>query len=524
MHLHPHFRPSAHRWPRAHAGLLAALLGLAAPLAAVRAQAPAPAPVAAEPTGGGESEAQTIARCLADLRAPSEEARHRAVLLLGKYHAPAARSALVAALDDASPLIRRAALVALAEDHLDPLAAPKVLVLLIDADVSVRRLASYHVANAVMYLGDELGPAQRSAVQQAFGDPDLGVRKNMLQAYNLLAQWLPPSALTKLLSDPDREVRILALEAIVTHPHPRDLMTLLLPLASDPDRLIRLRLAQLLNFMGNDRSEPLLTKLAADPDLEIATTARINDCRLAPTLLRWQALRPALDLPALPPALAGQIVALLPAVGDGAEALLRALLSHPRPECRVEALRAYAAVTREHPDAAPCLAALADTDLTVRAEAARQLQFRRLPVTTAQVTALTASKYPDVRLAAGALSASLSTAEAAALLLDQLLDDAASVRCAALQELGRRRLPGWQQALGDSLRDPDSIIALQAVQVLGDNLTPDATALLKEAAKTTKDARVQAAIKQALNPDTARLRLPPGVRIYTAPPREGQAP
>ena len=89
-----------------------------------------------------------------------------------------------------------------------------------------------------------------------------------------------------------------------------------------------------------------------------------------------------------------------------------------------------------------------------------------------------------MRLAAGALSASLPTAEAAALLLDQLLDDAASVRCAALQELGRRRLPGWQQALGDSLRDPDSIIALQAVQVLGDNLTPDATALLKEAAKT----------------------------------------
>ncbi len=253
------------------AALLLVVVGF--PLAAQEEPA-APAVSREEPTGaapgpgpaaGHETEAETIRRCLADARSEDVRLRRRAVLILGKYRAAAAVDAVVTCLRDPDDEVRRSAAVAVSEWDVIPRSAQADLLRLVgDENVHVRRVASSMLPEmlggrlglgeglvlaervltfpgsprsvapgvaqpslpaggmplpaefpaAMVPVGIALPPAELAALlNRSLGDEDATVRRNVLTAARYLPGALSRGALEPLLRDPDREIRILAIQA-----------------------------------------------------------------------------------------------------------------------------------------------------------------------------------------------------------------------------------------------------------------------------------------------------------------------
>ena len=126
------------------------LLVLCTTMAVVRAQEAKPVEIPRE------TEAQTIAKCLRDLKSDDVEARRRAAMVIGKYRTPAAEAAIIQCLRDPDRQVRQSALVSLTEERFLPATARMdVFRLLLDPDVHIRRLASAIIpeASGVMIRG-----------------------------------------------------------------------------------------------------------------------------------------------------------------------------------------------------------------------------------------------------------------------------------------------------------------------------------------------------------------------------------
>ncbi|MBO7620227.1 MAG: HEAT repeat domain-containing protein, partial [Victivallales bacterium] len=112
------------------------MLILVAAMAVGRAQEAQPAETARE------TEEQTIAKCLRDLKSDDVDARRRAAMVIGKYRTLATEMAVIQCLRDPDRQVRQSALVSLTEERFLPAAARMdVFRLLLDSDVHIRRLA-----------------------------------------------------------------------------------------------------------------------------------------------------------------------------------------------------------------------------------------------------------------------------------------------------------------------------------------------------------------------------------------------
>jgi len=445
------------------AGLM--LLTLGASTTALLAGADRQETTAAAAPTTRESEAQTIARCREDLRSTDADARRRAVLILGKYTAPEAVTAVVGSLNDPAATVRQTALVSLAERDMIPAdAILPIISLLTDASLEVRRIAAAVVADMYkgfgrMYLHDiEQQAAARAqiaaAVNAALTDADVVVRKTIFELHNNLRNYLQPEIIVGLLTDDDAQIRSLAVIAIRTMLPPNRQQQLLQPLLHDPVTAVRQEIVQTLSRQ-RPAPIPMLAVLAEDPDLHVRTRA-IQELL---TLQNAEALPLAIALIAdagIPVALRRQLLPHLPNYGNAGKAVILELVDDPSHDLAVTALEVLARQWGE----ALTLPFLLQCQQRPQQRMRMAVQFliihRGRELDAAQLQALLQSRYADVRALTLAVAERLPEPQAQRIANELLLDDDRNVHLQAVQLFAARSLLNWQSVLARSLRHPES--------------------------------------------------------------------
>lgn len=465
---------------------------------------------------------ETVQRAIRELKASDDpEIRRSAVMILGKYSFPQAREALFFALDDKSPDVRQSALVGIMEANiaLAPDESEKVLELIGDEDVHIRRLASSAIPLMVLTYpisaGGTMGglgrmtkdyPADiQKILQDAYLDEDTIVRRNLVSNISRLMVPLGDEAISRLTQDSDREVRSKLLSTI-GQLRPGDFHRFLEPYVSDADPQIRMQLAQLLD-MTSSNSVVLdhLRQLADDPDADVALTAKLALFRHTQDLDLYKDLLAALERPSLSQDQARSVILAATALPrDKAINLMVALIEKGNARYLPEALRIYGVMARAN----------ADVDLLMRftdhsTKAVREVAMdglTNIPDFPAdRLMELIGSKHEDVRQRAVYFIRNVSDEEAEDFLYELLLDEEAEVRQAALREIAQQQIGNWQVVLRRSLQDSDPEIQQTALQLSTLDVSQEMVdALLKYSVSAGNPYLAEAARNQS---ETIRQRL-----------------
>ncbi len=470
---------------------------------ALRAQEPPAAsavPAAVAPASQNESETETIARCLRDLRSSDVEARRRAAMIIGKYQVPVAQEAVLECLRDPDAVVRRSALVSLTEDDrmVSPAARQEVFRLLGDPDVHIRRIASSMLGEISVGLGQVVvipgrpGPQRPvapvppgaagnaaaaenreallavRALNEALGDEDASVRRNVLSAARFYPGVLDRARLERFFSDPSVEIRVLALQAYAFLAGPEDeRVDALLPLLDDADPRVREELARTGARLGG-AGTAILKTLSRDAVLGV----RIEAVRLYAAQQDPAALPLLLDLirdETVPVDERAQLLRVLNVYPDAAGPVYDALADTGPAALRATAIRMLGtgriagAKERGVVFFIDCLDD--DSDAVVQAAGA-VLQQRQDELSAAGLRQLLQKRNPEARKLALRCTAQLAPEVAGELLLDACLDDSVPVRQQALQLLVARQVPGWRDLLMVSLEDSNAAIQQTAAEGL----------------------------------------------------------
>jgi len=473
---------------------------------------------------GTESEEETIRKCLRDLQSDEVHKRQRAVLILGKYTGNAqATRALLGAIDDPAAKIRRSVLVALSESKRGlPLAAgPLILRRLGDVDVEVRRLASNLAGGAarigrIMYHNGTGGSALPEGLQRrviaAFADADPVVRKNMIDNYRDFRSFVPESAIAKLLHDPKREVRVLALKAAPDVFSHRRFVQAVRHLAEDDNRYLRLLLARQLARGYFSGKEELLRKLTEDRDFEVATVATMALFRAGEHEL-WPQVKRRLHDQRLDPDTGRQIIQYLPELGEAGAARLLELLRHPRPSFRESALRVLNGKYPRKLSVARLGEALGDPSRSLRELAGTYLLARGTPPPAIRRDILR-SRFVDVRRLALRFVHSLNKQVAKDALMELMLDESTELRRQALLAMARRGLPDWIGIAGMTLDDPNEQLRTTAADLLLRDLSKAAVGELTDFLARSADTEFKFSVAEKLQ---LRLQQQPERKPEDAP-------
>ncbi|MBN2448822.1 MAG: HEAT repeat domain-containing protein, partial [Lentisphaeria bacterium] len=497
------------------------------------------APTAPEAAATGhESEAETIAKCLRDLGSEDVALRRRAVMILGKYRTAPAVNAVMAALEDPDADVRRSAVLSLSEWPMVPVQAQsRLLELVRDDNVHVRRLASSLLPELVggrlpdglilqgaislpPIAGGVLPPERVGAVlSAALGDGDVTVRRNVLAMARLLPAVFGTEELAQALGDEDREVRLLALEALGScRGGEARRAEILAPLAGDPDAALRRETARAAARLGAAGS-PLLERLAEDADDGTRLEAVEGLVRLQHPRGLDLLTRTVLD-ESLPADQRRTLVTYAAFYEGQAEELLRRLTQSSSGILRAEALRGLARLAGPDAEADAFLGYLSDPSVEVRRSAGQAIlrlatQRRRTPtgeavaaVTGEQVLGLFGSPHPDVRQLGVGLSAVLAPEDGLRVLVEACLDEDTGVRCEAIRRLGVLGTPQALELVVQSLEDPDPEEAIAAANTLGQR--PDAAAA--QALRQFLEGAAEGPVRDAATLAVARgVRRPPPV-------------
>lgn len=453
-----------------------------------------------------ESEEETIAKCLKDLESQSPETRKSAVMLLGKYKVPEARTALVRSLKDGSADVRRSALVSLIEDMIVPQeAALPILGMLADEDVHIRRIASAAIPQATMATrpgmvisgsgtvvrpAKEKGALPASAVKTisaAFSDPDPGVRKNMVAYFGSLHPNVGAELLAPLLKDKEKDVRLLALDTVMRY-KPELVVSSLDDLACDEDADVRLALAKSLRFQfAGGEGVKVLVKMLDDksgPVRAEAATALL----ISRNLNRFDDIVEILLDPSTDVQSAKQMISFLPAAGeDRAMPVFEKLLSDTREPVRVSATAMYISMKGQELPTAETVKFLDDPSRDVRAAAANNI-LRMKDIDDKLLAQIIRNRNADVRGALANFAWSLPPQKAQAVVDELILDENDSVRESALHVIARRKFPGHMETLEMSLSDGSPQIRTAAAdELLSINTTDAKKILLDYVAKNPED-------------------------------------
>lgn len=450
-------------------------------------------PVCAQPLPGqaatDQEIAATIDQATRDLQAEVAETRRGGAMLLGKYpEEPAARQALLRALEDPAAAVRRAAVVSLAENvaSLSHKEASQLLGALMDKDPEVRLgVAAWLpqlLIRAIQIPGQQGGllpisQAQRGPVEKALmaalQDSQPLVRLKGVEALRFLRWSLPESPLLPLLSDQEPEVRLLAYPVLANILKPMEFVQAALAVFPDPDPRVRLALAESLLSRPSLESGPLLDLLAGDPELAVRQTALAGLFILFPGPELAPELREALMAPEVDRAFTARFMNALrgldpPMAGPLAQSLLEAEAAHVRGQAAGLWLRSLDGIV----PAGQFLAFLQDPSPEVRQQALQFAAIRPEQIDPAVYRQLPELPHLDVRLRAIGLGQFLPAAEKNRLHLRLLMDTEASVRMAALKEIARQQPANWPQLFKASLRDPSPEVRQAAALALLESLGP----------------------------------------------------
>lgn len=444
------------------------------------------------------SEAQTVERAADDLRFGEIGERVGASKLLGKYPSRQTSLMLVGALDDQSPLVRRSAIVSLAEHAssgfilYDTVLVEKVFSKLGDPDVEVRRevssmiprLSSGLTRNRVEMVeinGNKhfrtLPGSLRSDLQvlatNSFLDEDAIVRQNLLKYYQYLRIPLPVDSLVVLLSDSDLGVLLEALSKISSNASQRVVVNKIKELANHTNRGVRLKVVDVARDSNRYHPEyrSVLRSITNDQDSEVACMAAVELARFGERLsstITGRIKQYLLSARGMNSSVT-TILYAVSAMGSDAIEIYSALTEHSSSKMRSVAWQRYLNLVKGWDNSEIWLPALKDRDKGVREKILLSLRGRVSELAVGEVGALVESKYSDVRIFAGQ---SLLSAEKKALDeygFDLLIDENSIVRATTIRAIGARRFPGWVTIMSRSLLDDDYVIQRAAMDsLLGD--------------------------------------------------------
>jgi HEAT repeat protein len=463
------------------------------------------------------------------------EIRRRAILVLGKYRAPAARAALVTALADPDATVRRSALVSISEQSsASPTARAAVLHLLRDPDVHIRRIASSMlpeliatpVALAMARLRNRppvTAPfpprVPKSLAQvvallnQALADKDAVVRKNILTAARYIPRGLDPERVAACFQDPDRDVRILAVQLYRRLPG-RDnrRAAALAALIHDGDALVRRETARSLGRCG-PAGTPHLQVLAGDASPEVRLEA-VRQLAQQEVPAAFDLLVAAVRDKRLPVEDRAALVSYFPIYPTRAVSALKKMLAGGELPVQARALEVLALFPPAEIPTAALLPYLDAPSQNLRRAAVVAVSRRRRELDAETVRSLLDSRFVDVRALAVRLAGNLPPESRGELLFDACLDDDPEIRLNALRQIGAYQPSGWQAILKRSLEDPDPVIRRTAVDALLARRDPAGVRILSAFLSTCDDPALAKIIRLRLGGARPRFSAPaaPGRR------------
>ena len=450
---------------------------------------------ASEPKQVRSSQAETVRKAGEDLRFGEEGTRVGAAKLLGKYPGSLSATMLVGALDDQSPLVRRASMVSLSEHAnngyplYDKTLVEKVFSKLGDPDVEVRREVTTlipRIVSGLMRGGMEvveingrkvyrsvpsnLRPDLYQLAIRAFSDEDAIVRQNLLKYHQYIRVSLPASTLVNLLGDPDQRVQLEALGRVYSNASQRAVVDKIEELSTHSDKGIRLKVVDVAR--DSNRYHPayrgILRSMTKDEDPEVTSMAAVELARFGERIA-GDVIERIMQYLLAARGMSSQVTTILYAVSamgkDGAQ-VYRALTEHSSSKMRSIAWQRYLSLSSGWQNPELWLPGMADRDKGVRDAILMSLQGRVKALNMEQLGKLVGSPYSDVRIFAGQ---SLMTADQEAFDqygFDLLIDEDTVVRSTTLRAMGQRRVAGWVRIMSRSLLDDDYIIQRAAMDVL----------------------------------------------------------
>jgi HEAT repeat protein len=461
-----------------------------------------------------ESVVETISRALEDMQSDNAELRRGGVMLLGKYPGqPRVMDGLVAALDDPDTGVRRAAAVSIIENigQVNTVQARRVLLSLSDPDkevrvaiatwlpqVILRALRANPLNRNALVLGDELQAVQQP-VLTALSDSEPLVRRKAVESLQYLMGPLPPERLIPLFEDPDPQVRLAAYPVI------RNLLPAPLFAAAaldqwpEPDPQARLALAEAAATQPAAEMQPLLQKLAEDPDPAIRLMSATGLFILAPNDGLPAQLKDALENDQLDRTLALRLIQAIRSMNpDQRQPVIELLLQSAQPSVRGQAVGLWLQAFDTSPPTDKLCALLEDPEPEVRQQALRFLSTRPQLVEPGLVLGLPDNPYLDVRQRVLSLLRFLSEEQQMQVLLRLLLDTEPIIRTSALTGIAQRKAGNWQAIFRASLRDPSEVVQRTAANMLIRSLGAEGVEIAKAYAREHPDLEVSRFIQQEL--------------------------
>ena len=441
------------------------------------------------------SQVETIRTAEIDLRHGKEGERVGAAKLLGKYPGSLSSSMLIGALDDQSPLVRRASMVSLSEHFLngfpvyDKSLIEKIYSKLGDPDVEVRREVSTMIPRLVtpmMRGGVERTivngrPVYRSVsaslrpdllvlTQKAFLDKDAIVRQNILKYHVYLRVPLSPLTLEKLLRDQDRGVLLAALDRISMNASQSRIISEIEKLSDHEDRGIRLKIVDVARDCNryHTKYRSILRSMTNDPDAEVTSMAAVELARFGEKINPDVIERIKKYLMSAK-GMSSQVTTILYAVsamGDDGIEVYKALTEHGSSRMRTVSWQRFLSLSNGWTNPKDWSIALMDRDEGVRKAVVNTLRGRIKPIDQSTMGTLVESSHQDVRKF---LAESLANAESLAFEeygFDLLIDEDPNVRAATIRSFGLRREPGWLKIMERSLLDDEYVIQRAAMEAL----------------------------------------------------------
>ena len=469
--------------------------------------------------------AATLAQCREELQPDQPvELRRRATLVVGKYLTAEASGLLAQCLQDEDAVVRRNALVSIGEEqfHLRQ-NRDGVFKCLRDKEVNIRRLASSLLDEVLVVTTpvpkEALSEEKEqliSDINAALADEDAEVRRNVLAALQYTSLSLDGGVLTPFLQETSTATVILAITPyLMSDAELEEKCAVLMPLATRPEREIRLALAEALENMVSPTLLPLFQTLAKDELPEVRCCALFALLGLTPDdASLWQAIQHLLVDDAVP---AESRVRLLEGLRgfppEQSWPVLEPLLMRSQPErLRLTAwqiLLPRKELQESLPTNQLIREFLAEPAPTIRRIQLSILRRRQAELTADDLAKLQSGGFADVRRAALSLSAGFSLEQRMEFLFNALLDEDDSVRGEAVRLVASLRPPEWKQILCDSLDDHSASIAVAAARGLlpvvgNDNAVADA---LKKYLPRCQDAALRRQLVERLS------------KIGTTPPR-----
>lgn len=435
---------------------------------------------------------ETVEKAIEQFESENPEVRRSAVMLLGKYPVAPAREVVGQALEDPDAGVRQAALVSVLEEQgqINPAFTTRLVRLLADPDVSIRRIASsslpmilnsfpFTLQPGAIQMQRDLPEDATRILREAFRDEDTSVRRNMVTSYPLLRVELPQDTVVALLHDSDTEVAINTLRWGLPLLTPAALAKEIPDLLQQEDPIFRLELARALQSRPSPDALEALEILQSDPDAAVALEAMLALFYHRQTVGLYERIvkifresRGAGDT--------GQrVVFAAQMLGERGEPFLREWLKDSDPALRQHAAQVYLTRFAQQADMDFLLSLLDDSVQGVRQQAVRALMQANARLTGEHVRQTLSNRHADVRRSAAGLARFLPSTQAEEILLDLLLDDTRDVQIAALQQIGQLQINGWEEIMSISLRVEDPITSRTALDWLMRHPTPRTLDLIR---------------------------------------------